>query len=615
MLQKLNDRIQGAVAWIIVILVTITFTLFGLDYFLQSRNGSDVKAQVNGKIISKQEYDLNYRRMSQSQDPSTLTAGKEKALKQQVLSDMISNTVRVTAAGEQGFAVDARQATAAIVSIPQFQEDGHFSSSRYTQALSNALFTPQMFQQEVRQGMLLNQQRFALVGTAFVLPTELKQFISLSMQTRDYDYAVIKAAAFESKVQVTDKEIQDYYNAHQKDFYSKEQVSIDYIRLSLADMRKAITISPEQALHYYEENKANYLTPAQWQLAYIRFPFAAQASDADENQSKQLANDAYKAAIADPQHFDSVGQRFASNHAAQQGRLPVVVAGQSEMDAVLVNLTKPGQVSAPIRTPEGYQVVQVVSYQSALVQPFSKVATMIRAQLKQEAAQKQFATSEEKLSELSYQNPDALLPVAKALQLPMQHSDLFTRDAPDVKGIAQHNAVVQTAFSHDVLVYGNNSEPLQLDADTVIVLRVHQHLPAKRQAMAQVRSQIKQALLRQKADMAAAVYGKQLIAHPNDNALRWQAVKAAGRDAESLDPQLNALAFSISKMGDYAGHTLKNGDFAVVRLTKIEPGKLNAADKEQLATIPQQVEATYGLMDYDLYIAQLMSEAKIVHKS
>lgn len=30
MLQKLNERIQGAVAWIIVSLVTLTFTLFGL---------------------------------------------------------------------------------------------------------------------------------------------------------------------------------------------------------------------------------------------------------------------------------------------------------------------------------------------------------------------------------------------------------------------------------------------------------------------------------------------------------------------------------------------------------------------------------------------------------
>ena len=35
MLQKLNERIQGLVAWIIIILVAITFTLFGVDYYLQ----------------------------------------------------------------------------------------------------------------------------------------------------------------------------------------------------------------------------------------------------------------------------------------------------------------------------------------------------------------------------------------------------------------------------------------------------------------------------------------------------------------------------------------------------------------------------------------------------
>ena len=43
MLQKLNERIQGVVAWLVIILIAITFTLFGVDYYLQSHQTSNAK--------------------------------------------------------------------------------------------------------------------------------------------------------------------------------------------------------------------------------------------------------------------------------------------------------------------------------------------------------------------------------------------------------------------------------------------------------------------------------------------------------------------------------------------------------------------------------------------
>ena len=150
----MNERIHGAVAWIIVSLVTLTFTLFGLDYYLQNHRTENVKVKINGHDITKEAYDLSYRRLSQRQVQDALTPGQERVLKQQVLSEMMINAVSVEVARRHGFEVDNKQTLAAIMQIPQFQEDGHFSTSRYTQALSNAFFTPQTFQQEVQQGSI-----------------------------------------------------------------------------------------------------------------------------------------------------------------------------------------------------------------------------------------------------------------------------------------------------------------------------------------------------------------------------------------------------------------------------------------------------------------------------
>ena len=258
MLQKLNERIQGVVAWVVIILIAITFTLFGLDYYMQSRHESSAQVEVNGQPITKQALELNYRRTRQLRDPSQMTAASENQLKQQILDEMIVNNVSMQSARASGFEVGVVQANSAILSIPQFQKDGHFSTDRYQQALNGALFTPESFQKEVRQGMLLNQQRFAFVGTSFALPSEIQQFVKLYMQTRDYDYLQIPAQRFIKQSNVSDQEVDAYYQQHQKEFLSPEKVSIDYIRLSMSDIKSKIKISEAQIKRYYEENQSNY---------------------------------------------------------------------------------------------------------------------------------------------------------------------------------------------------------------------------------------------------------------------------------------------------------------------------------------------------------------------
>ena len=167
-----------------------------------------------------------------------------------------------------------------------------------------------------------------------------------------------------------------------------------------------------------------------------------------------------------------------------------------------------------------------------------------------------------------------------------------------------------------MLTFGNNSEPVQLDADTMVVLRVKQHIPAALQDISQVKNVIDSVLVAQKASLAAQESGKNLIASTPKSlpkSLHWKPVMAASRDSENSDPQINELAFSVADLGDYQSGLLQNGDFALVRLAKITDGHLDTEDKEQIRNLTQQLEASYGLMDYDLYIAQLMAQAKIVN--
>ena len=512
MLQKLNERIQGVIAWVVIVLIAFTFALFGIEYYMQSHEDASLQLEVNGQPITKKFFELNYWRARQ-RTQAALKAGQEKQLKKAVLDDIVLNSVSVQAAKMNGFEVSNEQAESAILNIPQFQKEGQFSSDQYQQALSNALFTPETFQQEVRQGMLLNQQRFVFIGTAVALPNEIKHFVKLYLQSRNYNYLIIPATAFTNSSGITDKDISTYYQQHQNEFVSPEQVAIDYISLSPQDLKKNLKPSEEEVTRYYEENYAS-------------------------------------------------------------------------------SPSKPA---------------------------LSEVRTTIENQLIADMAQSQYTKTLEQLTDLSYQTPDSLTSVAETLKLPIQQTPLFSRQGGDTP-LTKNPQLLKAAFSHDVLALGNNSEPIRIDNDTVMVLRVNKHLPASHQSLSEVKQQISHLITKEVAQTQAKQVGETLISNssPAQEAdilkkyhLQWQTTEDTPRDTNKVAEPINTLAFSIARIGNKSGKSLDNGDYILVHLKKINDGNLAALDNEQVASITQQLEAGYGEIDYQLYINSLLKEAKI----
>jgi len=626
MLQKLNERIQGLVAWVIVGLVAVTFLFFGIDYYMRANADSDIAVDVNSQSISKQDVELNFRRARQLRDPAGMTAASENKLQQQIIDEMITNLVSVQGARISGFDVTPAQANAAIVKIPQFQQDGHFSADRYQHTLSGALFTPEAFQKEVEQGMLLNQQRFAFIGTSFALPDEIDRFVKLYLQTRDYDYLEIPAKRFLQVSHVPESAILNYYKAHKKEFLSEEQVSVDYIRLAMPDVKSTIKLSEQQVKRYYDDNPTDFQQPSQKQVAHILFKIPADATPEEEKNIKKLAVHTYKELVKNPSQFNVKVQELSDDKStsAKYGVMSSwIVAGQSELDKELADLTTIGQISPPIKSRYGYEIFKLVASRPATLKSFDAVKSEIETQLLTDLAQAEYARRLEKLSDLTYQTPDSLSSAAEALQLPIEHSKMFSRQG-GVDSLAQNKSVISMAFSHDVLGLANNSEPIQIDNDSVVVIRIAKHVPAKEKTYTQVRTLIAQKLADEQAQAQAKQVGDKIIQAAHNikqqdailatNNIHWQLVTGAKRDSDKAPGFTNELAFDVPRVGDEIGRSNLSGNYIIIRLKAIHDGELRALDPEQRASITQQIEASYGLIDYDIYVKGLLTQAKIVRK-
>lgn len=619
MLQKLNEHLQGVVSWVIVILITITFAIFGLDYFLANRhNAAAVAVRINNQDITKRDYEINLRRILQMKDrDGVLSAHDEKILKQQVLDNMISNAVTVQAALKSGFLVSNEQANAAILSIPQFQENGQFSSNRYSQVLSNAFYTHESFQEEVKKGMLLNQQRFALVGTEFALADELAQFVNLYMQKRDYRYLVLPVADFKDKVSVTDKDIEQYYFTHEKKYYYPERISLQYVTVSAEAIRKQVSIPEDRLLSHYEENKSSYLSPAKWKVAKIVF----------SNKSKEdllIKEEATKIANYLQQNPDKFAEKYTkiTGKDSSNGMIVDIVAGDTDYDNHLLELSKASPISKPILINGRYVIFKLMAYTPAVTKSFNEVRDSISEQLTVEAVQNKYAETLEKLADLSYQTPDSLDMVSKTLDLPIMQTDLFDKHGGSTE-LTKNQALLKTAFSHDVLELSNNSEPIQIDNDRVVVIRVNKRIAASKIPLPELKHEIRKLISTNIAKDLAKKYGEELMdkqAHSSDlipadlagKKINWISVHEAARDNAQDNYFINELAFSIVKPKQLAGKLFSDKNYIIVSLDKIKEGDLANLDKEQIASISQQLETSYGLRDYNFYINGLLNQAKVV---
>ena len=93
--------------------------------------------------------------------------------------------------------------------------------------------------------------------------------------------------------------------------------------------------------------------------------------------------------------------------------------------------------------------------------------------------------SGETLTNMSFEHPDSLQAVADTLGLTIKKSPLFTKDKGE--GIAAEDKIRSAAFAEEVL-QGNNSTPIELGSDRLVVLRQLEHKEAAARELKDVKA-------------------------------------------------------------------------------------------------------------------------------
>ncbi|WP_295388802.1 SurA N-terminal domain-containing protein [uncultured Thiodictyon sp.] len=634
MLQQIHDRAKGWFAWLIIIMISIPFALWGIQSYIGG--GSEpVAGLVNGHEISERELDHRVQteriqlreQMGAAYDPAQFD---DKRLRQEALDAMIREALVVDAANRMGLRVADPVLRGQILAEPAFQQDGHFDNAAYEQALKYQGLSPSQFEAQLRQRLVGSQLVRAVAGSELVTKTEREQYQRLTGQRRELSWLRVPIAGFLGDAPIDDQAIAAYYEANPKRFQVPEQVKLDYLVLDVAGLAAKTSVSDEDIRRAYESDQARFGRPERRSVRHILITVPPEA-DAAANQAALAEIEGVRKRIEGGEAFDAVAKAVSKDpgSASQGGSLGEIEKGIWDPAFEQSAFSLPvGQISEPVRSKFGYHLIQVQSITPAAVKPLGEVREQLRGELAKQKAESLFYDQGERLANLVYESSDSLVPAAQELGMEIQHSDWISRAGGE--GVLRQPKVTAAAFSDEVLNEHRNSDLIEPEKEVLqsVVLRVVDHREASTRPLDEVRPEIVTALRKEQAQRAAAA-----AASADADKLRggadWAAVAGDAKVEEAglvgrNDPKVPAAVLSVAftlpvpatGSASVGTATLEDGDAAVVRVTKIEDGEVKPAAKPGT---PDPAVYMLGQMlgrhSYDAVLNDMESRAKVERKA
>jgi len=625
MLQTIRDKITGVVATLFLGAIALVFVFWGIDFKTGTRTFA---AKVGSERISIETVQRAWQqRQSQLQQMlrDELPPDMVKSQQTMLLDQFVQQALLKQRAERYGYRVTDAELAERVMQYPQFQVDGKFSPDRYNAMLSASGLSPTGFEAELQEGLIIDQLRNAVIESAFVAPYELDRRYAMEKQEREIDYALIPAASFAATTSITDEQVKKWYDDNKQNYLLPETVNLQYVELTRERAESRVEVTEQALKEYYEQHKDAFTTEEQRHGRHILITVGDGVDDA---AAKKKAEELSAQAKAGADFAQLAKDNSKDAGSAQQGGdlgLATRDVFVGPFGDALFSMTA-GEIRGPVKSEFGYHVIKLEEIQAGHVKSFEEAHAELDSEYRKERAQNIFYDESQKLADLSFAALTELDSVAKQMNLEAKTVTGFTREGGGELG--QEPGVIDAAFSEDVLERRQNSPLVTIGEDRVLVLRVTDHKAAEPRPFDSVSAQIREQLKTERMRDAAAAQGAFAMARLQrgenwDSVMTAQHLTAVGKrfmgrqdgvaPAAIVRSAFNAPTTEISEAKPYfGGVTTDDGNYAVYAVTQVrnaDPTKEAAADRNNRK---RRAEVQSGNEEFAAYVAEAERTTKIV---
>ena len=599
MLQNFRDfASKRYVRIFFALFLVIPFGLFGIDYYFKAPVGGDTIASVGSQRIGQTEFDNAirqqtevYRQQFRGQFDASLMDNPE--VRRAVLDRLVNEKLVAIGAERAGIRMTDKELAQRIASEPFFQVDGRFDKERYESLARSQNLSTVGLDERLRADYRQRQFRDSIAETAFVPKSTLDGFIRLSEQTREVSVVNLTPEGFIAKVKVTPEQVKTYYEAHAAEFTTPERARVEYVQMSLDAVAAKAAVKPEDVKQVYDEEvkAGKHGQKEERRASHILIAAPADGKAEDRKAAEARARDIAERVRKNPASFAEVAKKESQDpgSAVQGGDLGFF--GRAAMVKPFEDAAfgaKKNDIIGPVASDFGYHVIRVTDIKPEKIRTLAEASPEIEANLKKQAAARNFAASAEEFSNLVYEQSTSLKPAADKMNLAVQVSPWITKGVPSVPVLGNPKLQAEI-FSDNTIKAKRNTAAVEVAPNDLVAARIVEHKPAELRPLDAVKADIERRLQREEALKLAKADGeaklKELQAG-KDAGLKWPAVLGVNRQKPGgLFPAVIDKVFraDAKKLPAYVGVDTPMG-YSLAQVSRvIDIDKVDDKQREALA--------------------------------
>ncbi|MFO7578459.1 MAG: SurA N-terminal domain-containing protein [Pelovirga sp.] len=593
---------------VIILSFVIGYTMLTAPTDPRSDRARDVAARVNGEAISYAAFQSAYSNLYslyQSIYQNAFDANLEQQLNlpRLALQQLIEEQLLVQMAGDLGIKVSKQELVNSIASYDAFQVNGQFNRDRYVEVLSYQRISPEQFEEAQRRELLTQKVRDHLRQGISITEEEVIAAFHEENDKINLDFVWLTPALVESRVDVNDAALQQFFDDNIEQFRVPERVSLRYLQFDPARYENEVPALTDADLErYYRRNLELFEVDEQVRAAHILLqtspdtaPETVEKRRALAAEIRQQLRDGADFAQLAKLHSDDSGSADEGGDLGYFGRGTMI----GEFEAAAFAL-RPGQISEVIESPFGFHIIKVTDYIAAGFKPLVDVVDTLKAGLIAEQARQLAYEKAMDAYNINRRSGD-LEAAAENNNLGIKETGFFAADEA-INGLGRVAEISNAAFG---LQPDELARPVQTTQGVLLFTlkdRQPSHLPAFDNVKAAVESAYRTAQARTLAfDLARELH--ELARTQNDLAaaadklgLKLENTGDFSRSFGYFIPQIGSSealseeAFSLTSDAAVTEqiHTIDN-KFLVAALKEATPADVSTLDDTALSQLRERV--------------------------
>jgi len=616
---------KHASSWIIKFLlaaIIVVFIPWGVQRYTSQR--SSRVADVNGTVITLGDYRNSYTNLVEQVRQSFGNNLNDELiqalqLRKRALDQLIDRALMLQAAEKLKMQVSDDELAQTIRNIRAFQTAGVFDNQRYLNALSRTKLSPETFEEQQRDAIIIDKLQNFITGNIKVSELEARQWYKWNNTEVDLNYVLLEPGQFKN-IEPAEDEIGDFFDQHKETYKTDPEIKVRYLHIKPEDLEAKVTVADEDIRDYYESNLEKFENPKTVQARHILIKVDQNAKPEDVESTRQRAEDVLKLA-REGQDFAALAQQYSEGPTKTKGG----DLGTFRREAMVKPFAdkafsmKVGDISDPVRTRFGWHIIKVEKINPAKTLSLDEAREDIEKKLKTERSRNLAYDEAETVYDAAFEGQN-LADIAQDRNLKILLTELFPQKSPpkEIKDAARFASV---AFSLPV----DEISEVQEFADGYYLIEVVEKVPSKIPELTAVAESVKKDVIKEKQDAKALSEANRFLAElkkgqsfdtvsqtfklgPKKTGFfkRNDAIPTIGQEAE-----IARTAFQLSDDDQLPGEPLKGQKgYYVISFRERQEPELDGFEKEKAALKDRLLQQkTFKTMD--AWLKRIKSESQI----